>query len=399
MPKLADRSSRMPSSPIRRLVDFAVAAEKTGVKVHYLNIGQPDVHSPDAFWEAVAHPGVKTLEYSHSAGTAGLRQAIAAHYVSRGLEVTPSQVIITNGGSEACLLAFLTCLNPGDECLVVEPFYANYAGFAVAAGVELRAVTSQIEDDFALPSAEEIERQITPRTRAILLCNPSNPTGTVYPRATLEAIAEIVKARDLFLLSDEVYRDFYYGSDELVSVLQFPGLDNQAVMLDSASKKFSLCGARVGFFVARNPDVIAAALKFCQARLSAPTLDMFGVEASLKNTDDRYFAAVRNEYKARRDIVVGALHEMPGVVVPNIEGAFYAVVKLPIDDSDRFCQWMVEEFRLDGETVLMAPATGFYITPGLGKNEVRIAYVLDQQRLSRAMECLAAGLQAYPGRI
>jgi len=306
--------------------------------------------------------------------------------------------MVTNGGSEATLFAFLCCLNPGEEVIVIEPFYANYAGFAVTSGVTLVPLTTKIEEDFRLPSPAEIEAVVTPRTRAILLCNPSNPTGTVFSSSDLREIAEIAVRHDLFLIGDEVYRDFYYGSEELVSVLQLPGLEERTLMLDSASKKFSLCGSRVGFFVTRNKALLDAALKFGQARLSAPTLDMMGVEASLRETPESYFADVRAEYMARRDVLVSELEQIEGVKVPKIAGAFYAMVELPIDDSDRFCQWMVEEFSYEGETVLMAPATGFYITPGLGKREVRIAYVLDRERLARAVKCLEAGLAAYPGR-
>lgn len=399
MPNLAIRTETMPSSPIRRLVDYANRAEARGVHVHYLNIGQPDVHSPAAFWSAVKQTEIKTLEYSHSAGTAGLRAALAEHYQQHGIEVGVENILVTNGGSEAALFAILCCCNPGDEVIVVEPFYANYAGFAVTAGVTLVPLTARIGDDFRLPTADEIEAVITPRTKAILLCNPSNPTGTVFGVSALAEISEIAVKHDLFLIGDEVYREFYYGSETLQSVLQLEGLEDRTVMIDSASKKFSLCGSRVGFFVTKNLDLIAAALKFGQARLSAPTLDMIGVEAALRNTPPTYFAEVKAEYMARRDVLVSGLKAIPGVVVPPIDGAFYAVVELPIDDSDRFCQWMVEEFSFEGETVLMAPATGFYISPGLGKKEVRIAYVLDQDRLRRAMKCLAAGLLAYPGRV
>ena len=392
----------MPSSPIRRLVEFAIRAEREGVKVHYLNIGQPDVLSPKEFWDATGNAHLDVLEYGHSAGSAGLRSAYAAHLTGRGISVDAADVMVTVGGSEAVLIAFLTALNPGDEVITVEPFYANYAGFAVAAGVTLVPLTATIDEGFALPAPAEIEQKITDRTKAILLCNPSNPTGQVFAEAELRQIAEIAMARNLYLMVDEVYRDFFYGDDALLSVLQIEGLDQHAVMIDSASKKYSLCGARVGFLVSKNAGFMAAALKFGQARLSAATLEMIGVEACLRGTGSEYFAAVRAEYMARRDLVVSRLQAMPGVTVPPIQGAFYAVVRLPIDDSDRFCQWMVEEFRLETpegpETVLMAPATGFYITPGLGKQEVRIAYVLDQARLARAMDALAAGLLAYQSR-
>ena len=387
----------MPSSPIRRLVDFAVAAERDGVKVHYLNIGQPDILSPDEFWQALSGCDLKLLEYTHSAGTAGLRDAIAADYRKRNIPVQAEDVLVTNGGSEATLFAFLSCFDPGDEVIVVEPFYANYAGFAVAAGITLLPITTRIEEDFALPNPDEVAAKLTPRTKGILLCNPSNPTGTVYPPSTLRAIAQMALERDLFLIVDEVYRDFYYGEEELLSVLQIPGLDQHAVMIDSSSKKFSLCGARVGFLVSKNRDVLAGALKFGQARLSVPTLEQIGVEASLRRTPPSYFAAVREEYISRRDLVVAELSRIPGVVVPKIDGAFYAVVKLPVDDGDRFCEWLVKEFRHEGQTVLLAPASGFYVTPEAGRDEVRIAYVLDKDRLRAAMRVLGAALAAYRG--
>lgn len=385
----------MPSSPIRRLVDFAVAAEKEGVEVLYLNIGQPDIFSPDEFWSALDACEMKLVEYTHSAGTAGLREAIAADYVKRGIPVDPADVLVTNGGSEATLFSFLTCFDAGDEVVVVEPFYANYAGFAIAAGIKLLPITTKIEENFALPSCEDIAARLTSRTKGILLCNPSNPTGTVYSPEQLRAIAGLAKERDLFLIVDEVYRDFYYGEEDLLSVMQIEGMEQHAVMIDSASKKFSLCGARIGFLVSKNREILGGALKFGQARLSVPSLEQIGVEACLRQTPKAYFDEVRAEYIARRDLLVKELKTMPGVVVPKIDGAFYAVVHLPIDDSDRFCEWLVKEFRHDGKTVLLAPASGFYVTPGEGKTEVRIAYVLDQVRLKAAMDVLRAALVAY----
>lgn len=388
----------MPSSPIRKLVEFAVQAEKRGTKVHYLNIGQPDIESPDAFWEAVSHPKSRILEYSHSAGYMPLRQAMAADYAKRGIAVDASEVMATTGGSEAVMFTFLACLDPGDEVIVVEPFYANYAAMAQIAGVHLVAITTRIEDDFALPGPERITASITPRTKAILLCNPSNPTGTVYPPETLRALARIARERDLFLVVDEVYRNFYYGEGKLLTVLEIEGLEENAVMLDSASKMFSVCGARVGFLVSRNRSILANALKFGQARLSSPTLDQIGVTACLRETPTSYFQAVRAEYMARRDLLRDELNRMPGVLCPTIDGAFYAIVRLPVDDSDRFCEWMVSEFSHKGQTVLMAPASGFYVTPGKGKDEVRIAYVLERPKIKEAMECLSHALVAYPGR-
>jgi len=399
MPSVSARAQKMPSSPIRRLVEFALKAESRGVHVHYLNIGQPDIFSPPAFWEAVKHAEIPTLEYSHSAGIHSLRVAMAADYQKKGIPVEESEVMVTTGGSEATLFAFLACLDPGDEVVCVEPFYANYAGFAEIAQVRLIPVTTYLDQDFALPTVAELESKITGKTKAILLCNPSNPTGSVFSPDALLALAEIARSRDLFLIVDEVYRDFYYGDGELLSVLQIPGLERNAVMLDSASKKFSLCGARIGFLVTKNREILTAGLKFGQARLASPTLDQIGVTACLKKTPPSYFEAVRREYMARRDLLRSRLLKMPGVRCPRIEGAFYAVVRLPVDDADRFAEWMVSEFSFKGETVLVAPCSGFYITPRRGADEVRIAYVLDQDRLGRAMDCLEAALLAYPGAL
>jgi aspartate aminotransferase len=389
----------MPSSPIRKLVEYAVAAESRGIQIHYLNIGQPDIHSPEAFWEAVNQSGIKTLEYSHSAGISPLRSAVALDYGEKDIPVQPSDVIVTNGGSEATLFAFLTLFDPGDEVVVVEPFYANYAGFAASAGIRLIPLTSRIEDDFTLPKTNDFAAVLTPRTRGILLCNPSNPTGTVYSADQLREIARLAKDRDLFLIVDEVYRDFYYGTEQLLSVLQIEGMEQNAVMIDSASKKFSVCGARVGFLVSKNPEIIEGALKFGQARLSAPTLDQMGVAACLMNTPESYFEAVREEYIGRRNLLVSLLSEIPGVVCPRIDGAFYAMVRLPVRDTDEFAKWLLTDFNDQGETVLLAPASGFYVTPGLGKDEVRIAYVLSQDKLRAAMRCLKRALEVYPGRL
>ncbi len=387
----------MPSSPIRRLVDFAVATEARGVHVHYLNIGQPDVHSPEPFWRAVANPGMKTLEYSHSLGILELREALSADYRKKGIPVDVADIMTTTGGSEAVLLTFLACFDPGDEVVVVEPFYANYAGFAAAAGIKLKAITTYVEDDFALPAPEVFDAALGPSTKGILLCNPSNPTGTVYSPESLRQIAAMAKARDLFLIVDEVYRDFYYGEEERLSVMQIEGLEPNAIMIDSASKKFSLCGARVGYLITKNRAVLGGALKYGQARLAAPTLDQHGVAACLREVGPDYFAAVREEYMARRDALVEGLRQIPGVVVPKIEGAFYAVVRLPVEDADAFCEWLVKEFSYEGETVLLAPASGFYLTPGQGRDEVRIAYVLEESKLRRAMAILAAAVTAYKG--
>lgn len=398
MPEISSRAHALPSSPIRKLVDFAIEAETRGVKVHYLNIGQPDIESPEAFWKAVSSTSIPTLAYSHSAGIAPLREAVSKDYRSLGIEVNASNVLVTTGGSEAALMTFLACFDPGDEVVVVEPFYANYSGFAVVAGITLVPITTKIEDDFALPSAETIKAKLTPKTKGILLCNPSNPTGTVFPPEQLREIAALAQERDLFLIVDEVYRDFYYGDGDLLSVLQIPGLEKHAIMLDSVSKKFSLCGARVGFLVTRNEEVLSSALKYGQARLASPTLDQIGATACFEETGRDYFDRVRAEYQSRRDLVVAELAKMPGVVCPTINGAFYAIVRLPVDDSDRFCEWLVRNFEHKGQTVLLAPGSGFYATPGAGRDEVRIAYVLERARLKEAMEVLAAALQSYPGK-
>ena len=399
MPNISLRATALPSSPIRKLVDYAIEAERKGLTVHYLNIGQPDVESPAAFWEAVSTARIKTLAYSHSAGIPPLRDAVSADYRRIGIDVQSKDLLVTTGGSEATLMTFLACFDPGDEVIVMEPFYANYAGFAVVAGLSLVPLTTRIEEDFALPPTSAIAAKITPRTKGILLCNPSNPTGTVFSPAQLREIASLAKERDLFLIVDEVYRDFFYGGQELLSVLNIPGLEENAIMLDSVSKKFSLCGARIGFLVTRNAAVINSALKYGQARLASPTLDQIGAANCFEKTPASYFENVRAEYMARRDMVVSELSKMPGVVCPTINGAFYAIARLPVDDTDKFCEWLIREFSYEGQTVLLAPASGFYVTPGLGKQEVRIAYVIEKERIRAAMQVLAAALEAYPARL
>jgi aspartate aminotransferase len=398
MPELSQRAHAMPSSPIRKLAPYATAARAQGKTVIPLNIGQPDVLTPPAFWQAIREVAMPTLEYSHSAGTAVLCAAATAEYRRQGILIEERDLLVTVGGSEATLFAFLACFNPGDEVIVVEPFYANYLGFATEADVTIVPITSTIETDFALPSVADFEAKLTNRTKGILLCNPSNPTGGVYSPESLLAIAALAKSRDLFLIVDEVYRDFYYGQESLLSVLQIEGLEQNAIMIDSVSKKLSLCGARVGFIVSRNHAVMDAALRFGQARLCAPTLDQTAVARAIQETPPSYYAEVRAEYMARRDLLVALLKEVPGVLCPRIDGAFYAVVRLPVDDADAFAQWLLTDFDLDGDTVMLAPASGFYATPGLGKDEVRIAYVLERPRLQRAVECLAAALAVYPGR-
>lgn len=397
MPNLSNRSSEMPASPIRRLVPFAEGAQKRGIQIYPLNIGQPDVESPAQFWDALAKANLKLVAYSHSAGNASLRAKALRNYCRLGVELREGELMVTTAGSEAIRFAFMACLNPGDEVIIPEPLYANYLGFAVEAGVRVVPITTRIEENFALPSISEFEKKITPRTKAILICNPSNPTGTIFSEAELRALKDIVLEHDLFLFADEVYRDFNYTDKELFSVLQLEGLERHAVMIDSVSKRYSLCGARVGFLASRNAEIMATALKFGQARLSPPMLEQIGVEGAM-DTPPEYFAAVREEYRSRRDLLCSELGAMKGVLCPRIDGAFYATVRLPIDDCDAFCRWLLESFSHEGRTVMLSPGTGFYATPGLGKDEVRIAYVLKKEDLAAAMACLRAALATYPGR-
>lgn len=387
----------MPASPIRRLIPFAEAAKKRGTHIFHLNIGQPDIETPDTFLAAIKNADLKVVEYSHSAGNESYRKKVASYYQSKGLSVNSTDVMITTGGSEAILFAMMSCLDPGDEVIIPEPFYANYNGFARAAGVVVVPVTAHIETGFALPPIEEFEKKITSKTKAIIICNPNNPTGYLYSKEELERLRDVVTRHDLFLFSDEVYREFCYENQIHTSVLSIEGLEAHAIVVDSISKRYSACGARIGWMVSKNAAVMAAALKFGQARLSPPTYEQIGGEAAI-DTPQSYFDHVLDEYVQRRDLVVKALRAMPGVVCPNPGGAFYATVRLPIDDSDAFCQWMLEHFSHQGKTVMMAPATGFYATPGLGKDEVRIAYVLNLQDLKEAMEALAEALKAYPGK-
>lgn len=397
MPHVSARAVAMPASPIRRLVPYAEAAAARGIRIHHLNIGQPDVESPQEFWQAIQRTAAtgKVLEYSHSAGHASLRKGVREAYAALGIHLDEPELIVTTAGSEAVSFALMATLNPGDEVLVPEPMYANYLGFAELAGVRVLPLPTSIDEDFALPSAAEFAARLTPRTRAILICNPNNPTGTVYDAAQLAALREVVLRHDLFLIADEVYREFNYTGQPVPSVLALEGLERHAVMVDSVSKRFSLCGARIGFLASRNADVMSAALRMAQARLAPPTLEQIGVEAALA-APAAYFDSVRAEYRARRDLVTQRLAALPGALCPRIDGAFYATVRLPVDDSDRFCQWLLEGFDHDGETVMLAPATGFYGTPGSGRDEVRLAYVLNQYRLGRAMDCLEAALRVYP---
>jgi aspartate aminotransferase len=393
MPKISSKALSMPESPIRKLVPYAEAAKKRGIHVYHLNIGQPDIKTPDVVIEAIKNIDREVIEYSHSAGYQSYRDKLAVYYQNLGLDIESKHIMVTTGGSEALIFAMQVCLNPEDEVIIPEPFYANYNGFATSSGVTVKAITSSIENNFALPPIEEFEKIITPQTKAIVVCNPANPTGYVYSKAELEVLKELVLKHDLFLFADEVYREFCYEGTPM-SVLSLKGIEQNVVMIDSVSKRYSMCGARVGAIVTKNQEVMANALKFGQARLSPPTLGQIAGEAALQ-TPQSYFDEVTKEYVARRDYVVARLNEMEGVICPIPRGAFYAIAQLPVDDSEKFCQWLLEEFSLNGSTVMFAPASGFYSTKGMGKKEIRIAYVLNKHDLGKAMDCLAEALKQY----
>ena len=387
----------MPASPIRKLVPFAEAAKKKGTKVYHLNIGQPDIETPPAIMDAVRHTNIKVLEYSHGAGNESYRRKLVEYYKKVGFDINYDQIMITTGGSEAILFGFFTCLNPGDEVIIPEPFYANYNGFACAAGVNVVPITSYIENGFALPPIEDFEKAITAKTKAILICSPNNPTGYLYSREEMEELKNICLKHTLYLFSDEAYRDFCYDGD-YVSAMHLKGLEENLVLIDTISKRYSACGARIGALITKNKALYDAAMKFAQARLSPPGLAQILGEAAI-DLPDSYFAAPKAEYLSRRNLLVSRLNAMPGVYCPNPGGAFYAIARLPIDDSDKFCQWLLEEFSYNNQTVMLAPATGFYGTPGLGKNEVRLAYVLNLGAINAAMDCLEKALEEYPGRV
>ena len=396
MLNISNRGQHMPASPIRKLVPYAEAAKKKGIKVYHLNIGQPDIETPPAILDAVRKADIKVLEYSHSAGNESYRRKLVQYYKKVGIDVTHEQILITTGGSEAIMFGFFCCLNPGDEVIIPEPFYANYNGFACAAGVNVVPITSKIETSFALPPIEDFEKVITPKTKAIIICSPNNPTGYLYSRSEMEALKKICIKYSLYLFSDEAYREFCYDG-EYVSAMHLSGLEQHVVLMDTISKRYSACGARLGAFVTKNKEVYNTAMKFAQARLSPPGLAQILGEAAV-DLPDSYFDAPKAEYLSRRNLMVSRLNKMPGVFCPNPGGAFYAIAKLPIDDSDKFCQWLLESFSYNKQTVMLAPATGFYGTKGLGKNEVRLAYVLNSQDLNKAMDCLEKALQEYPGR-
>lgn len=393
MLQISQRGLEMPPSPIRKLVPFADAAKKKGIKVYHLNIGQPDIETPPQIMDAVKHTNIKVLEYSHSAGNESYRKKLTEYYKRVGIDVSTNQIIITAGGSEAIVFGFMCCLNPGDEVIIPEPFYANYNGFAVMAGVKVVPIKSSIDNGFALPPIQDFEKVITPKTKGIVVCSPNNPTGYLYSRAEMEALREICLKHDLYLFSDEAYREFCYDG-QYVSAMHLEGMDQHVVLMDTISKRYSACGARIGAFVTKNESVYQAAMKFAQARLSPPGLAQIMGEAAV-DLPETYFDAPKKEYQARRDLLVKRLNAMPGVYCPTPGGAFYAMAKLPIDDSDKFCQWLLEEFSYNNQTVMLAPATGFYGTPGLGKDEVRLAYVLNLEAIDAAMNCLEAALVAY----
>jgi aspartate aminotransferase len=397
MPKVSLKADNMPSSPIRKLVPFAEKAKKEGRKIYHLNIGQPDIETPEVMLSAIKNSNIKIIEYSHSAGIESYRRKLAAYYQKYKMPVEMEDIMITTGGSEAIEIAMMTCFNAGDEIIIPEPFYANYNGFSCAADLVVKPIRSYIESGFALPAIEDFEKLITPKTKGIMICNPGNPTGYLYTREELEALKQLVLKYDLFLLSDEVYREFCYDGKSYVSVMHLSGIENNVVLLDSISKRYSACGARIGALISKNKEVMSSAMKFAQARLSPPTFGQIGAEAALE-TPQSYFDSVLIEYTARRNYVIEMLNKMDGVFCPKPSGAFYCIARLPIDNADIFCQWLLENFNHNGETVMLAPATGFYSTPGAGFDEVRIAYVLNLTDLKHAMICLDEALKVYPGR-
>lgn len=397
MPKIALRGEQMPPSPIRKLVPFAEAAKKRGTKVFHLNIGQPDIETPKAVMDAVRHTDMKVLEYSHSAGFESYRKKLVTYYKRNNIDINHNQIIVTTGGSEAILFGVMSCMDPGDEIIIPEPFYANYNGFAISAGVTVVPIPSSIETGFALPPIEAFEQAITPRTKAIMICNPNNPTGYLYSMEELEVLRDICLKHDLFLFSDEAYREFCYDGRKHISALSIPGLENHAILMDTISKRYSACGGRIGAFITRNEAVLTAAMKFAQARLSPPSFAQILGEAAV-DLPLNYFDEVHAEYNARRDLLVKRLNAMEGVFCPNPGGAFYAMAKLPVANTEVFCQWLLESFEHNGETVMMAPAAGFYATSGKGLDEVRLAYVLNLDDINHAMDCLEAALKVYPNK-
>ena len=394
MPHVSNKGRQMPESPIRKLVPYSEVAKKKGHKVYHLNIGQPDIKTPEVALEAIKNNTIKILEYSHSAGFESYRTKLSASYKSHGVNVDTADIIITTGGSEALMFALGSTMDAGDEIIIPEPFYANYNGFSVASGVTVVPVISTIDEGFALPPIADFEKLITSKTKAILICNPGNPTGYLYTQEEIQQLAELVKKHDLFLIADEVYREFTYDGDKHYSVMNVPGIEENAIMIDSVSKRYSMCGARIGCIVSKNKEIMATAMKFAQARLSPPTFEQIASEAALE-TPQSYFDEVIGEYRERRDTLISELSKIEGVKVATPKGAFYCIAKLPVDNADNFAQWLLESYDLNRETVMVAPAAGFYSTPNVGLDEIRIAYVLKKEDLIRSVEILADAIQKY----
>ena len=398
MPEISVRGLEMPESPIRKLAPLAAAAKERGTKVYHLNIGQPDLPTPQCGLDALKNIDRKILEYSPSQGNLSYRKKLCDFYKKFNINVTPDDIIITSGGSEAVLFSFMSCLNPGDEIIIPEPAYANYMAFAISAGAKIKTIATSIEEGFALPKVEQFEKLINERTRAIMICNPNNPTGYLYTRREMNQIRDLVKKYDLYLFSDEVYREYIYTGSPYISAMHLQGIENNTILIDSVSKRYSECGIRIGALITKNEEIRKAVMKFCQARLSPPLIGQIVAEASL-DAPQSYYRDVYDEYVERRKCLIDGLNRIPGVYSPIPMGAFYTVAKLPVDDSDKFCRWCLEEFSCEGETVMMAPASGFYTTPGAGRNQVRIAYVLKREDLQRALFILQKALEAYPGRV
>lgn len=398
MPEISVRGLEMPESPIRKLAPLAAAAKERGTRVYHLNIGQPDLPTPQCGLDALKNIDRKILEYSPSQGNLSYRKKLCEFYKKFNINVTPDDIIITSGGSEAVLFSFMSCLNPGDEIIIPEPAYANYMAFAISAGAKIKTIATSIEEGFALPKVEQFEKLINERTRAIMICNPNNPTGYLYTRREMNQIRDLVKKYDLYLFSDEVYREYIYTGSPYISAMHLQGIENNTILIDSVSKRYSECGIRIGALITKNEEIRKAVMKFCQARLSPPLIGQIVAEASL-DAPQSYYRDVYDEYVERRKCLIDGLNRIPGVYSPIPMGAFYTVAKLPVDDSDKFCRWCLEEFSYEGETVMMAPASGFYTTPGAGRNQVRIAYVLKREDLQRALFILQKALETYPGRV
>lgn len=395
---LSKKAQAMPASPIRKLVPYADAAKKRGIKVYHLNIGQPDIESPKEALDAVKNNQLKVVAYAKSGGNDSLREGLARYYQRIGINVEAADINITNGGSEALQIALSVTCDPDDEVIVFEPFYTNYNSFALQNDVKLVPITTHIEDGFALPPMSEVEKRITPKTKGVVICNPGNPTGCLYTKESLLELGEIAKKYGLFIFADEVYREFCYTDAPHFSCMHIPGLEQNVILLDSVSKRYSLCGARIGYLVSRNKEVMAAVMRYAQARLCSPSYGQIAAEGAL-DAPASYFKAVRDEYIHRRDVLIDGLQKMKGVVAPRPMGAFYAAAQLPVDDSEKFAKWLLEEFNYNGETVMVAPMAGFYATPGLGRNQIRLAYVLKEEDLRHALVCLEKALETYPGRI